>query len=101
MLVDCQDILPQIQNYKSMREIHRRIGGSIDGSYWFAMILRRNKPPHSITLKPKMVRVVDSFLYNNIGEESPNDIEYPGVVVHESGEWHRKMCVTHQVLSPY
>ena len=42
--------------------MHRSSGGVMDGSYWFAIIYRRDQLTDIITLKLNMVRLFGFFL---------------------------------------
>ena len=54
-------------------------GGGGFGIYWFILIHIKDRVIDNATLKPKMGRVVGSFLETNIGGKTAHAIEWSGV----------------------
>ena len=67
--------LTEIHNNKSTRVMHKSSVGESDVSYWFAFISIKDIAMNSVTLKPKMVWAIGSFMEMGIGVKTEHTIK--------------------------
>ena len=91
-------MLLQRHNQTYVRVMHKSSGGEKYGSHWFKYIYRKYRVMVVIPLKPKMGRVIGSFLDTWIGGNKAHTIEGYRVTAHGRVEWKGKRCVTNRGL---